>query len=188
MQIAEKRMTIAEFEAFLEEHADDGNRYELYDGEILTMTGAKPGHNHVAGLLYAALLAFGELHNLGWAMYTPGVKPFPNQSSVYFPDAAFFSITQLQDPYTNDFIPFSPDIAIEVVSPGNLKEEIASKVLDYLDTGSRLVWVVYPQRRNVIIYRVNKTFDVVEDGQELSGEDVLPGFTYPLNKLFKKKD
>jgi hypothetical protein len=40
----------------------------------------------------------------------------------------------------------------------------------------------------VIIYRVNKTFDVVEDGQELSGEDVLPGFTYPLNKLFKKKD
>lgn len=187
MQIAEKRMTINEFEKFLEAHTEDGNIYELYDGELLTMTGAKPGHNWIAQILIFAMYQFAAQSNKGWAMQTPGVKPFAENDTLYFPDGGFFSIERLESPYSDEYIPFSPDIAIEVVSPGNDKEEIANKVLDYLATGSKLVWVIYPVRRNVIVYRANKTFDALEEPKNLDGEDVLPGFTFPIKDLFKKK-
>jgi len=82
----------------------------------------------------------------------------------------------------------APDLAIEVVSPGDLAYEIEEKVAEYLRAGVQLVWVVYPSTRNVKICRPRTSplgpISQLSDSDSISGEDVLPGFTCPVSDIF----
>jgi Uma2 family endonuclease len=74
--------------------------------------------------------------------------------------------------------------AVEVVSPNDLAEEIAARVVDYLEAGTRLMWVVYPQARSVSVVRPDGRAAWLRGEQELSGEDVIPGFACKVQNLF----
>lgn len=77
----------------------------------------------------------------------------------------------------------APDLAIEVISPGNSRREIAEKTAEYFAAGCRAVWVVDAVRRTVTIARPHET-TVVSEAGVLDGGDILPGFRYPLSRLF----
>lgn len=83
----------------------------------------------------------------------------------------------------------APDLAIEVLGPGNTVREMAIKLDKYAKAGVKLVWYVDPERKEVDVYpkggaRRKKTVGV--DGV-LDGGDVLPGFTLPVAKIFEKR-
>jgi len=84
------------------------------------------------------------------------------------------------------FIAGPPDLAVEVRSPDDSQAELLRKVADYLEAGSRLVWIVDPASRQVHVHRPGHAMLTLFDDATLDGGDVLPGFTLPLSLLFAK--
>lgn len=83
------------------------------------------------------------------------------------------------------FVPGAPDIAIEVVSPGDTAAELEQKVGEYLAAGSRRVWVVYPSSRRVMVYRADGTAMSYSGDAAIEDPELLPGFSLPLAEIFE---
>lgn len=174
-----EKMTADEFEfsPFAETH-------ELIRGELYPIMPAGALRGIVTNRLSTHLSFFVMENGLGeiFAAET-GFKLF-NQSTVGA-DVAFVGKEKIAKYGVPDsFFPTAPDLAVEVVSPGNTSEEISIKVEDYLVSGSRLVWIIYPKRKVVVVYRENKTVSFLHEEDELSGEDVIPNFKLSLEKVF----
>jgi Uma2 family endonuclease len=78
-----------------------------------------------------------------------------------------------------------PELVVEILSPHDTLDEINEKIDTYLSAGVPLVWIVDPRRRTVAVYRPQGPASLVAEGQELSGEQALPGFRAPLEELFR---
>lgn len=78
-----------------------------------------------------------------------------------------------------------PDLVVEVISPNDLYSEVDDKVSEYLLAGVRLVWVVNPQRKLIHVHRAEGADSTLRGSDELSGEDVVPGFRCSLNDVFQ---
>ena len=87
---------------------------------------------------------------------------------------------------TSKFIPFAPDLAVEVVSPPDTADEIQRKVENYMKYGTRILWVAYSKTKSVAVHTPQGSTIVDIDGT-LDGGDVLPGFKLELKKVFGKK-
>ncbi len=79
----------------------------------------------------------------------------------------------------------APDLAVEILSPSDTLDEINEKIDAYLSAGVPLVWIVDPRRRTVAVYRPQSAASLVAEGQELRGEEVLPGFRVRLEEVFQ---
>ena len=79
----------------------------------------------------------------------------------------------------------APDLAVEVVSPRDLARTVEARVTDFLNAGTPLVWVVYPEDESVYVYTSRRSVRVVDRAEELGGGTVLPGFRLPLADLFE---
>ena len=112
------------------------------------------------------------------------VRLFPGL--VRIPDVAFASWARFPGGRRpKAAIPaLAPDLAVEVISKGNTKAEMARKLGDYFRAGVRLVWLVEPKTRTVRVYTAADRFTVLKPGQVLDGGDVLPGFTVRVDELF----
>ena len=77
-----------------------------------------------------------------------------------------------------------PDIAVEVISPGDRANEVLAKSQDWLQAGCGLVWVVDPETRTVTVYRSRSDIAVLTVADTLDGGDVLPGFAVPVAEIF----
>ena len=83
--------------------------------------------------------------------------------------------------------PGAPDLAVEVLSPDDIVSEVEQKVGEWLDSGSRLVWVVSPKMRTVTVYRSRTDIQMLTERDSLDGGSVVPGFVYLIGKLFALK-
>jgi Uma2 family endonuclease len=83
----------------------------------------------------------------------------------------------------------APDLAVEVVSPGDTAEEVDTKVSEYLEVGVRLIWVVHPSTRTVAVHRPAgaplSSPARLTAADTITGEDVLPGFSCPVKSFFE---
>jgi Uma2 family endonuclease len=109
-----------------------------------------------------------------------GFKLFTNPDTVRAPDVAFVRHERIPDPLPRGFAPFAPDLAVEVLSPDDRPGEVLAKVADWLKAGTRLVWVVDPDRRLARVYRADGTESEMSETGALKGEEVLPGFECAL--------
>jgi len=100
------------------------------------------------------------------------------------PDVAFVSTARLDVDEDKTF-PIPPDLAIEVISPTDVHYRIVRKVFDYLDAGTRLVWVLDPVAKTVTVYRSENDIETLTRESLLTGEEVVPGFTCPVGQLFE---
>jgi Uma2 family endonuclease len=73
---------------------------------------------------------------------------------------------------------------VEVLSRGNVGEDIQQKIRDYLDAGVRLIWLVAPDAQTVTVYRADGSARLLRKQDSLDGEDVLPGFAISLSDVF----
>lgn len=164
----------------------DGERYELVNGIPKERgMGAKAGE---IGLLIAgALLTFVRANKLG-RVYTSeaGYVCFPGKpKSVRFPDVSFVRADRVPGGRSPDgYFDIRPDLAVEVISPNDLYEDVEEKLTDYRDAGIPLVWVVSPRAKTVLVRRLDGSASVLPETGELSGEDVVPGFTCGIADLF----
>jgi Uma2 family endonuclease len=163
----------------------DGNFFELVGGRLKEFTmGAES--DAVGGYLLTLLNLHVRPAGLGVVYPQTGFACFPDDPTrVRKPDVAFVAADRLPGGRSpRGWIKVAPDLAAEVVSPHDLYEEVEGKVNEYLAVGVRLVWVVSPGSRTVLVRRPDGTAAVVGPAGTLSGEDVLPGFKCPLADLF----
>ena len=165
----------------------DGRKYELVDGEI-RVSPAGGRHGQISLALGARLLAHVEAHRLGVVLDSstgfrlPGRTP--EQKDVRSPDVGFVAAGRLPNgAVPTGFLELAPDLAVEVLSPDDLRREVLEKVGEFLDAGTRLVWVIDPRTRRAAVYRsLTDVRQLAEDGI-LEGEDVVPGFSCPLRDV-----
>jgi Uma2 family endonuclease len=165
---------------------DDGFRYELIAGEIRKMSPAGWKHGLIAGRLHVTLGAYVERHKLGSLFEgETGFLLASDPDTVRAPDVAFICRERLSaERPTEAFWPGAPDLAVEVVSPGDTVYEVDDKVKSWLDAGAKMVWVVNPKLQNVTVYRSSGRATVLGASDELSGEDVVDGFRCVVGDLF----
>ncbi len=182
MTLTGKQMTAEE----LWRLPDDGMRHELIYGELTTMSPSGSEHGWVAMRVGADLHAFVARHRLGRAYAAEtGFLLARDPDLVRAPDAAFVRQERLAAVgETRGYFPGAPDLAVEIVSPGDRAEEVYGKVREYPDAGARLVWVVWPRHRAVTVYTPDGQVHERREGDELDGGDVLPGFRVRVAELF----
>jgi Uma2 family endonuclease len=83
-----------------------------------------------------------------------------------------------------DDVFLSPNLAIEIISPGQTVKALSARATWCVAHGVRLCWVIRPTRSRVHVFRPGQPPEVLEVGDTLSGEPVLPGFALPLAELF----
>lgn len=94
---------------------------------------------------------------------------------------ALEALTQQQ---RDGYVPLCPDFVVELRSPTDSLENLRAKMLEYMNNGARLGWLINPQDRQVEIYRLGQQAEVLQDPATLFGEDVLPGFVLDLGRIF----
>jgi Uma2 family endonuclease len=164
----------------------DGDHYELIDGRPKEKPmGAES--DEIGGLLLTQFNNFIRPGKLGRAYPSQtGFQCFPDKpKQVRMPDTAFVSTGKLPDDRSPEgYITVAPDIAVEVVSPNETYEEVEAKVAEYRSAGVKLIWIISPKSKTVLIRRLDGTCAEVDETGTLSGEDVLPGFTCAVAELF----
>ena len=108
------------------------------------------------------------------------------------PDLSFFAKARLQSTLQNikelpsGFLKGAPDLAVEVLSPGNTVEEMHDKLVEYFENGTRLAWIIHPNEHYILVYRSAQEPDrLLKTIDALDGEEVIPGFTLPVADLFQ---
>jgi len=100
------------------------------------------------------------------------------------PDLSFVAAGRLPN-RVRDILKLAPDLAVEIVSPSDILFDVEEKVLQYLQSGVRLVWVVRPVVQAVDVYRSGAHYpDIIRIDGELDGEEVIPGFKLKVSALF----
>jgi len=173
---------------------DDGCRYEVVDGVLVRMAGSGDEATTITAFLSAELVTYIRPRRLGIVTSSDGVYRFPGAETGLLPDIGFYAaekrvfITDRTKP-----IPFAPDLAVEVASPSQDADAMATKARTYLRGGTRLVWVVWPRSAHIDVWRAARAGGpdtllapaaTLHLGDALDGEDVVPGFTYPVAAVF----
>ena len=164
-----------------------GQRHELVRGELRTMAPGNFEHGAVGINLSTPMAMHNRAHDLGVVVAAEtGFILGRDPDTVRAPDIAFVSKKKIEaSGIPKTFYPGAPDIAVEVVSPGNTINEVDEKVQDWLDAGAQLVWVVNPRQRNVTAYAASAKPVILSENDILDGGEVFPGFAIKVNELFQ---
>ena len=159
-------------------------RTELVCGVLVVREPAGYQHGDAAARLLVAIANHVSANGLGrvFAAET-GFTLARNPDTVRAPDVAFVSTARLPDPSPRGFAELAPDLTVEVLSPDDRPGEVLAKVGDWLNAGARVVWVVDPVRVTARVYRADGSESILGATDALRGEDVLPGFEYPLSAI-----
>ncbi len=171
------------------EMPDDGYVYEVVEGELVRVAGSGKQATNRAARLLAHLLVYVETRRLGVVTGADGVYKFPGAETGLIPDVGFYIAERDADaPDDAKPIPFAPDLAVEVASPEQSPDAMAAKTRKYLRAGTRVVWVAWPQSGHVDVWHqevLTGPVRALTTSDSLDGEDVVPGFSYPVAELFR---
>lgn len=161
----------------------DGRLCELIGGTLVE----KPmgfWEGQIAAQLIILLGNFVRPRSLG-SIFAPDSTMRMQSGHVRLPDVSFIAKDRL--PKTKQAIPtIAPDLAVEVLSESNTSREIAMKLDEFFQSGTRLAWVIDPEPRTVAIYHdAGEPTTVLDEQGMLDGEAVLPGLSIAIAELFR---
>ncbi|MDQ2742008.1 MAG: Uma2 family endonuclease [Chloroflexota bacterium] len=167
---------------------DDEWHYELVEGRLVRMSPTGGRHGRVEMALLRAVDRFVEEHHPG--------KVYPAETgfrisaeggpdTVLAPDLAFVRAGREPAAGTQGYPHLAPDLVAEVVSPSQGRAEMGAKAQRWSSAGAQLVWIVEPEARIVEVWRAGGLAHIVTDEEELTGEEVLPGFAVAVAHLFR---
>ena len=168
-----------------------GMRTELVRGRLVVREPAGYHHGAISARVLLRIGAYlerdqaerGAEHPLGDVLAAEtGFTLQRGPDTVRAPDVAFVA-WERRPTSTRGFAALAPDLAVEVLSPSDRPGEVLAKVADWLTAGTRLVWVIDPDRRIARVYRADGSESILDGEQVLDGETTLPGFELPLADL-----
>jgi Uma2 family endonuclease len=171
-------MTVEEFENL----PDSPDRHELIKGELLTMPPPKFLHGRIVANLLMILGLHIKATRLGDVLAESGYHLERDPDTVLGPDVSFVSAERV-DRTDEHYYDGPPDLAVEVLSPGDRKGHVERKLALYLAKGTRSVWLVNPLRRTVEVVASPNDRRLLHEDDELV-DDTVPGFRVKVSEIF----
>jgi Uma2 family endonuclease len=176
---------IVSLEEYLKVKAPDGTKDELIEGEVVISPSGSAVHaliiKRLGRLLDDALEGSGFEVNFDLSIIVDPVSP----PSMPRPDVFVMNRARFMDAARREVFPVgSPELAVEVVSPGNTKRELLKKLRLYLRHGSSAVWLVYPKRRTVVVWESEDTSGEFREGEIITLPDPLPRPQLKVSDIF----
>ena len=158
---------------------------DLIDGRFVPMPPTGWPHARAEVRVSTRLAQFVEAHALGAVLAgEAGIVIRRGPDTLRGADVAFVSNQRLARASADGYLDVAPELIVEIVSPNDRWTQITAKLEDYFSIGVELVWLVDPQRRRVSCYRSPTDLAVLEPGDTLTAEPMLPGFALPVAELF----
>jgi Uma2 family endonuclease len=167
---------------------DNGYHYELVKGRLIQMPPTSADHGEASSDLGTELRLYARRHGghayaaeTGFNLTRPGEM----EETVLGPDAAYIASADVPTD-VHGYLARAPDLAVEVASARQFRPEMTDKARLWLARGCRLVWVVWPRHRTIDVWHSDdrEPHQTLQPGDDLDGEDVLPGFHYPVANIF----
>jgi Uma2 family endonuclease len=170
----------------LERISIPGKTTELIRGRIVVRELPGTWHGVVAARLLYFMADFVRRHDVGIvAAQDTGFKIAADPDTVRAPDMAFVARERVSEIARRGYAALAPDLLAEVLSPDDRPGEVLEKVANWLAAGTRIVWVIDPERREARVYRQDGSLAILGNDDALEGEDVLPGFSCRLGDVLQ---
>jgi Uma2 family endonuclease len=173
----------------LEALPDDGYLHEVVDGALVMSPKNNFQHGDICILLATALNVFVRDRRLGVVLDSSTGFWMQNRN-CRAPDISFIAKARLRGlkrpPVT--FFEGAPDLAIEVLSPSSTPVEISERLADFFASGTQIAWIIHPEEQFVQVCHSPVQRKILGSGALLDGEQLLPGFQYPIADLFQEWD
>lgn len=187
MAIREQYISADRFQDLVDAPEYQDRVLELVEGVIIDMPKPKRIHGVVVARLTMKIANHVDANDLGEvASGDPGFVLERNEygrDTVRGLDIAFLSKSRDLGPPDFTWYELGPDLAVEVISPSNKTSDTHLKVMQLIEAGTRLVWLVYPESRTVVTHSADGAHTLREN-DTLSGGDVLPGFELRVGDIF----
>lgn len=180
----QKLYTVQEFEAFLARPENDDRLFELIHGEIVEKMPTEL-HAAIVYLIVGHLFVYFQQNPIGWALPEARYGLPKDKRNSRIPDIAVI-IGRDRPLVEKGAAPYVPDLAIEVQSPDDSLKKMRAKADYYLETGTKMVWLIYTESRLAEVYTPDGQ-RLLNLDQMLDGGDVLPGFKLTVRDIFPQQ-
>lgn len=180
LQPAPLSCSLDDFEVYITRPEHRGRRFELRHGAIVEKmpTGE---HGYIASVINAAIFNYLTQHPIGYVLVEARFRPLDDPANDRIPDVSFS--TRHDVLVRRGPAPGMPDLAVEIKSPDDRLKAMLETAQYYLTHGARLVWLVHPEKRLVLVITEQST-EILTTDDTLDGDDVLPGFQIAIARLF----
>lgn len=191
-QEQEKLYTVDDLWELVRHPENQDKRFELSEGRLISMSPASWEHGGLAMELGYVVTGFVKENHLGMTTAAEtGYILYKNpdldgKDTVRAPDVGFIAASRMPvGGLPAGYVPFAPDLAIEVISPEDSADEVQKKVAEYLQYGTQAIWLFYPKSKTVGVYTAPSHFETLGINDTLDGGTVLPGFRLAVRDIFK---
>lgn len=182
MTLEARASTVSDYEAFIQQPENADCRFELIDGEIIEKMPTEE-HGVIVSNLHGYIFIYLQKHKNGRLSVETRYRLPDDRHNARIPDLSFTSNERAGELVKKGAVPQMPDLAVEVQSPNQSDQHMLDKARYYLANGSRMVWLIYPDKRLIEVLTADDRALLI-DGDTLSGSDLLPDFTVPVREIF----
>jgi Uma2 family endonuclease len=143
--------------ADLQRMPDDGNRYELYDGELHVVPSPVPIHQRIVARLFEVFLEFAK--HAGGEVFCAPFDVVLSDFDVVQPDLIYFGAVASKRIKPREHVRFRPDLAVEVLSPSTARIDRGRKRELLREYGLPEYWVVDPDSRTLETWSLERSTD-----------------------------
>jgi Uma2 family endonuclease len=177
-----KLYTVREFEDFIARPENADRRFELINGELVEKVPTQI-HAWIAHLISDFFFVYLRQHPNGWALVEARYQLPGDEHNARIPDVSFVLKLEGRALTSSGPAPYMPELAVEIKSPDDTYHELRERAHYYLANGTRIVWLVYPEKRAVEVLTLDD-FDLLREDATLEGGDLLPEFALPVKDIF----
>jgi Uma2 family endonuclease len=183
--VAPELMTAEEFFDWVHRPENRDRFFELERGKVVEMPPPGKYHGFVCGRVSGILSIFAAQRRRGYPCANDsGLVVEQDPDTVRGPDLTFYEDDQTAENMDRKYAIEPPRLVVEVLSPSDQTTKVNRRLSQYLKKGVPLVWLVDPEIRSVTVYRHGKDHYVLDEGEELTGEEVLPDFRCRVAEFF----
>ncbi len=183
MAVDKQLYTLDQYRTILAMPENRDRILELIDGELVEkMPSFTP--SRIALRVAYHLSSYLDAHDIGYVTGADGGYIMSDED-VLIPDVGYISKARLPDMPDRE-APVPPDLAVEVKSPTDRKRALRRKAERYLELGTQMVWLVFPDEQVIEVYVQDEDVKTVAVDGVLDGREVLPGFSLAVGELFPK--
>jgi Uma2 family endonuclease len=168
--------------------ADIDQPCELIRGELVLMSPTNDDHSAMSCVLtiylghYILENKLGKVHSA-----EPGFIVERNPDTVRVPDFAFVTKEKrAKQGRSEKFMPYAPDLVVEVKSPSDSYKYVEEKTQQWLAAGCLVVIVVDPKKRNVKQYYADGRCETLDESDTLTCGELVPGWEFPVKRIFEE--
>lgn len=162
-----------------------GANFELYNGELRPVLPASSRHGEITAQIAFLLQQFVKPRKLGMVLVGDGFILTRTPDTVLSPDVSLIQQSRIRAScFQEDFFNSHPDLAVEIISPSDIRRELEAKLEIYIAHGTPLGWLVNTSAQTVDIYRPNQPPQRLGKSDTITGEHVLPGFACKVAEFF----